>query len=141
MASLIQEYVRQITPGLSSPLSKRYVPRVSRSVSVVLMTSRPVVGSLSFQNGRSTITKVFDDCMYRVLSSAVHSLCENRLSSHSIWVVRTQLWHVASTAGKLRTTPQTSVIANPLSACAIRATPALVAPECSDASVVPLASG
>ena len=87
-----------MTAGLSSPLSKRYVPRVSRSVSVVLMTSRPVLGSLSFQNGRSTITKVFDDCMYRVLSNAVHSLYENRLSSHVIWVVSSQPWQVTSTA-------------------------------------------
>jgi hypothetical protein len=63
MASLIHEYVRQITPGLSAPLSNKYVPRVSRSVSVMLMTCRPVRGSRSLQNGRSTITNVLDDCM------------------------------------------------------------------------------
>ena len=52
-----------MTAGWSGPLSSRYVARFSRSVSVMDMTSRPVAGSMSFQKGRSTITKVLDDCM------------------------------------------------------------------------------
>ncbi len=34
-----------------------------RSVRVVLITRRPVAGSTSRQNGRSTRTNVFEDCM------------------------------------------------------------------------------
>jgi hypothetical protein len=54
------------------------------------ITGWPVAGSISFQNGRSTITNVLDDCMYLVRSSAIHRSWEKRLSSHSIWVVRSQ---------------------------------------------------
>ena len=52
-----------MTAGWSGPLSNRYVPRVSRSVSVMPISGRPVTGSISFQNGRSTITNVLDACM------------------------------------------------------------------------------
>src|SRR3984885_16113210 len=104
----------------------------------MLITSRPVRGSISFQNGRSTSTKVLDDCIYLVRSRAAHIFWENSDSSQSIWVVSSQFWQVISTAGYRRTSPQASVTASwPSGARAIFATPALGAPECSEASEVP----
>ncbi len=52
-----------MTAGLPGPSSRRYVPRVIRSVSVMDIVSRPVVASLSSQNGRSTGTNSLDDSM------------------------------------------------------------------------------
>ena len=63
IASSFHVYDSRMTPGLSGPSSSRYVARLRRSVSVIDMTSWPVFGSLSFQNGRSTMTNVFELCM------------------------------------------------------------------------------
>src|ERR1700733_7684013 len=77
------------------------------------ITGRPVAGSMSFQNGRSTITNVLDDCMYLVRSSAIHRSCEKMLSSSSIWVVSSQPWQVASTASCIRSVAQDESAAAP----------------------------